>query len=329
MPALAGGRAVDPLTQALLGGVAAHALLPRRLAGRAWLVGAGAALLPDADVLIRSAADPLLAIEHHRGFTHSLAFVPLGAALAALPWLASARLRAERGALYLAALAGYATHGPLDAATTYGTQLLWPFSAHRTAWNLVSIIDPVFTLLLLAGLVAALRLSSAAPALVALLACLTYLGAGGVQRDRALAAQARLAAERGHEVARGAVFPGFASQVAWRSLYLAGDSLHLDRIRVPRLSAARATAGTAVPLLREAGLPPTVRGDPRMLHDFRRFAWFADGWVARAPGDSSIVGDARYTLRPDRFEPVWGIRFHPGARPPTQWVDRSRERRLR
>jgi inner membrane protein len=320
---------MDPLTHALLGGVAAHALLPRRLAGRAWMVGAAAALLPDADVLIRSAADPLLAIEHHRGFTHALAFAPLGAAVAALPWLAARPMRAERGALYLAALVGYASHGPLDAATTYGTQLLWPFAAVRSAWHLVSIIDPLVTLLLAVGLAVSLRVRTAAPAVAALLACAAYLGLGGVQRERALAYQARLAVERGHDRTRGAVFPTVANRLVWRSLYLDGDSLHAERLRVPFRGGPTAGDGYRVARLREADLPAGLRGDPRILRDFRRFAWFSDGWLARAPADTGMIGDARYSLRADAYEPVWGIRFRPGDDPPTRWVDRSRERRLR
>jgi inner membrane protein len=63
-----------------------------------------------------------------------------------------------------------------------------------------------------------------------------------------------------------------------------------------------------------------------MLRDFDRFAWFSDGWLARAPTDPTVIGDARYSLRNDRYEPVWGIRFHPGADQPTEWVNRTRNR---
>ncbi len=40
-------------------------------------------VIPDMDVLIRSASDPLLAIEYHRHFTHALAFIPVGGLIAA------------------------------------------------------------------------------------------------------------------------------------------------------------------------------------------------------------------------------------------------------
>ena len=57
---------------------------------------------------------------------------------------------------YLACLdTGYATHGLLDACTSYGTQLFWPFSDERVAWNNSSIVDPLFTLPILALVIAA------------------------------------------------------------------------------------------------------------------------------------------------------------------------------
>src|SRR5690606_34126612 len=143
------------LTHVLLGASAGYAAFGRRL-GRTAATAAGlAAFAPDADVFIRSAADPLLAVEHHRGFTHALAFAPAGAALVAGLWLLRPAWR-ERGrwtALWLCCLVGYATHPLLDAATSYGTRLLWPFSLHRAGWDLISVIDPVFTVVLLAGLV--------------------------------------------------------------------------------------------------------------------------------------------------------------------------------
>ena len=40
---------------------------------------------------------------------------------------------------------GYATHGLLDSCTSYGTQLFWPFSDVRVAWDTMSIVDPLFT----------------------------------------------------------------------------------------------------------------------------------------------------------------------------------------
>ena len=317
---------MDPLTQGLIGAAAAQALFARRLGRTAWIAGAMGGVLPDADVLIRSSADPLLAIEYHRQFTHSLAFIPFGGALAALPLMARAGNRQRWSLVLFAAVAGYATHGLLDACTTYGTQLLWPFSRARVAWDAISIIDPIFTLVLLVGVVLSARKKSSLPALVSLLVCLAYVGVGVVQRDRAANAQRMLAEERGHAIVRGDVFPTIGNHIVWRSLYQSGDQLHADRIRVPWWGAVSYRRGTRVDLLVAGDLPPAVRENARMMRDFERFHWFSDGWIARAPGDPEVIGDVRYSLRTDGFDPIWGIRFDPGERPPTEWVDRTRNR---
>ena len=86
---------MDPFTHALLGASVAQFAFGRRLPRRAWLIGAGAGLVPDLDFFIRSASDPLLNIELHRQFTHALAFIPVGGALSGLPWMLRRRARAE------------------------------------------------------------------------------------------------------------------------------------------------------------------------------------------------------------------------------------------
>ncbi|MBK9519410.1 MAG: metal-dependent hydrolase [Anaeromyxobacter sp.] len=180
---------MDTVTQFVIGAAAGQVVGGRALGRTAALVGGLAGWLPDADVLIRSAADPLLAIEQHRAFTHALVFTPVGAALVAAPFLLRREWRARAGAVYAAALAGWATHAPLDACTSYGTQLLWPFSDQRIAWNVVSIVDPVITLPLLLGVVLAAWLRSAWPAAAALAVALAWLGVGALQHARAADAQ--------------------------------------------------------------------------------------------------------------------------------------------
>lgn len=306
---------MDPLTHALTGAALAWAATGSRLGRRSLVIGAAAALLPDADVLIRSATDPLLAIEHHRGFTHSLLFAPVGGLVAASPFLK----RQSRWWAVLAGILAYASHALLDAATTYGTRLFWPFSRYRVGLDVISVIDPLFTLIVLAGTIAAFT-ARRRVAVIALAVAVGWLAAGFVQRERAAAAQTRLASARGHRLARGAVFPTFGNTIVWRSIYETGGTLHIDRIRVPWLGRAAYAAVTNVPLLSARDV------DAAMRRDFNRFAWFSDGWIARAPSEPDVIGDARYSLRTDAYEPVWGIRFHRGKQPQTEWVDRTRRR---
>lgn len=320
---------MDPLTQSLLGAAASQALFGRRLGKKAWLIGAVGGLLPDADVFIRSEADPLLEVEVHRGFTHALTFIPVGGAVASLPWLLRKRYRSRWKPVLGAAVTGYATHGLLDACTTYGTQLLWPFSSVRAAWNCISIIDPVFSLILLIGVVWGATTRRRFPAAAALGLCLLYLGLGVVQRERALDAQDRIAASRGHMPVRQAAFPTIGNLIVWRSLYEARGRLYADRIRVPIVGAPAWTKGSTVARVTVEDLSPELRSDERIVRDFERFRWFSGGWVARAPGDRRVIGDARYSLQTDSFDPIWGVRFDPGSNRPTEWVNRTDAREMR
>ena len=302
---------MDTITQAVIGAAAGQAVGSRALGRRAAWVGALGGWLPDADVLIRSAADPLLAIEQHRGFTHALVFVPVGAALAAAPFLLSRDLRARAGSVYLAALAGWATHAPLDACTSYGTQLLWPFTDWRAAWNVVSIVDPLFTLPLLAGVLLAAAWGRALPAAAGLAWAVAWLGVGAIQHGRASAAQAALAEARGHEPVRARVDPTLGNNVLWRSVYEKPDGrVHADAVRVPYLGGATVRAGASTELATVPDLLALVTADhAASVRAVRTWHWFADGWVSRADGPEGavILTDLRYAGDPAGFEPLWSL----------------------
>ena len=144
---------MDPLTQGTLGATLAQsAARPEKTRAFA-AAGAVAGLAPDLDILIRSATDPIVYLEFHRQFSHSLLFIPVGAGICALILAPLLKRWLTGRELFLAALLGYASHGLLDACTSYGTHLYWPFSDQRVAWNLISIVDPVFALGLSAAVI--------------------------------------------------------------------------------------------------------------------------------------------------------------------------------
>ncbi len=318
---------MDPVTQGVLGAAAAQAIFGRKLS-KAWLVGAAAGLAPDLDILIKSSEDPLLGIEYHRHFTHALAFIPLGGLICALPFFLRKRYRDQWRKTLAASITGYATHGVLDACTTYGTLLLWPFSNVRIAWDWISIIDPMFTIPLLVGVFLAALWGNRRPAAIALIIAAGYMAMGAFQRHRAAEVQQAIAEHRGHKVERGEVFPTFANQWVWRSLYESGGRFYADRIRAPWFGKTQWKPGDSVDAITLEALPIDERANPRVVADFKRFSWFSDGWVAHPHGESRIYGDVRYSLRTDTFEPIWGIRFDVHADVPTSWVSRTTDRDL-
>lgn len=321
---------MDPLTHILLGASVGYAAFGRRLGRAAAGVGGLAAFAPDADVFIRSAVDPLVAVEHHRGFTHALAFAPVGAAIVAALWLMHPawRVRARWLPLWGAGVLAYLSHALLDAATSYGTRLLWPFSNRRFGWDVVSVIDPLVTLVLLAGLAVAWRRQRAAPVCAGLAVAFAYLAFGGVQHGRAVAAQRALAQARGHTPVRCEVMPTLANNLVWRALYVHDGRIYSDRIRVGWFSAPAVREGWALPLVAAEDLTPAERARDRR-RSFARFAWFSEHWVARSPADATVLGDMRYSLSAEAFDPIWGIRFTPpGAAAEVEWVNRSRDRQV-
>lgn len=322
---------MDPVTHILLGASLGYAAFHRRLGRTAALAGGLAAFAPDADVFIRSVADPLLAIQHHRGFTHALAFAPVGAAVVAALWCLQPAWRTRKRwlPLWLCCTLAYLSHALLDAATSYGTQLLWPFSPYRAGWDVIAIIDPVFTFTLLIALVVALVRQRPKIANIGLTLAALYIGFGAIQHNRARSTLRELAAARGHTIERMELMPTLANNLVWRALYLHLGTIYSDRVRVGWFSAPTVRPGWSFPLVQPSDLTAaeTTRNRRR---SFERFAWFSDHWVARSPADPTLLADIRYTLSAEAFDPIWGIRFtSPGTPTEVTWINRSRERQVR
>src|SRR5690606_13188205 len=155
-----------------------------------------------------------------------------------------------------------------------------------------------------------------------------YLSAGIAQHLRVDAAQEALAKSRGHTRDRFEVMPTLANNLVWRSLYVHAGDIYSDRIRTGWFSSASAREGSRLPLLTAADLTEAERAR-NAKHSFERFSWFSDHWVARSPGNPRVIGDMRYSLSAEAFDPIWGIRFtDPTARTEIEWINRTRERKI-
>lgn len=301
---------MDLITQGLAGAALAAAAAPAPQLRRVALIGAVAGMLPDADILIRSADDPLFNLEYHRHFSHALAFIPIGALLVALAFLPFLRGRLGFAPTWAFAMLGMASAGLLDACTSFGTHLIWPFSDARIAWNLIAIVDPLFSLALAAGVVLAWRSQSASAARAGLALALLYLGIALVQQQRAESALVELAAARGHAIERSEVKPTLGNILLWRGVYLSDDRFHVAALRAG-VSGVRIYDGGAVPRFhaRQSGLPP----ESVQARDIARFARLSDDYLVLHPQRPGVIGDLRYAMLPDAIAPLWGIAIDPAA----------------
>lgn len=275
------------------------------------MLGGIAGMAPDLDVLIRSSVDPLLFLEYHRQFTHSLVFIPIGAALCAAVLFPFVRRRCRARDVYLYCLLGFATHGLLDACTSYGTQLYWPFASERVAWSNISIVDPLFTLPLLVLVVLAARRGRVALARAACLWAAVYLAVGVVQRDRAETAGLAIAHTRNHTPVSVEAKPAFASLLLWKTIYEHSGRYYVDAIRV--VGTPVHFPGQSVAKLELDRDLPWLDARTQQARDLERFRWFSQDYLALDPSDPNEVIDVRYSMLPDRIDPLWGIRLDPDA----------------
>lgn len=298
---------MDILTQGLLGGVLAQSVSKKEEIKLATLIGVIAGLLADVDIFIYSSNDPLLNIEFHRHFTHSLFFIPFGAAIAAAllwPFLKN-RLHVHR--LYLYSLLGYCMSGLIDACTSYGTHLLWPFSDDRIAFNIISIIDPVFTLILLISLLYSLRVKRQRIAHIGLVVAAIYMLLGFVQLQRATSLAEDLIALRGHHVTKSLVKPTLGNLVLWRSVYIHQERIYVDAIRVGMFANNKIFEGESVEKLSIEKHLPLLDKASVLYNDIQRFTLFSDNYVAIDPTKHNVIGDIRYSMLPTSRKPLWGI----------------------
>lgn len=151
---------MDPITHGITGALLGKAYFSKREEGVAVFAATLGAVAPDVDVVVEAMSrDPLAIVRYHRAITHSFVALPFLALL--LAWLvhAIARRRGIRtpsvGVLSLICGVGLASHILLDGMTSFGTRMFTPVSQQRVAWDLLFIIDFLFTAIVLLPQVAA------------------------------------------------------------------------------------------------------------------------------------------------------------------------------
>lgn len=329
---------MDVITQVVLGSAAAQAALGRRLPRSAWLIGGLAGYLPDADIFIQPPGDPLEGWFWHRHFTHGIGFVPLGALLVTLLFMLIPSLRREKAAVFAAAGVGILTHAPLDAATTFGTLIYWPFSLERISWDLVGIIDPLVTFPLMLGLIWSIKRSRSratpraiastpesasraprsirTPAILAVAWAVFYIGViGSIQHARVMSVQAQLAQARGHvfsaDTPRRAL-PTPINLVLYRSVYVHNGRVYADQVRVPFFGQPTVWTGSSTPLLTRDDARTDGLTDAQLGY-FEKWIWFSQNWVVRPSslgepvGTPRVYADARYGMVPNEFMSIFAL----------------------
>jgi inner membrane protein len=302
---------MDSLTQAALGAAVAVATMGRRTAvWKAALWGAAWGTLPDLDAFIDH-GDPVRNMTYHRGNSHALFWLTL----AALPLGAlAARLHGEWPLWrrwWLAAWLSLVTHPLLDWMTVYGTQLLRPFTDTPYGMGSIFIIDPLYTVPLLVGVVAALAMRSPRGLRwngVALALSTAYLGWSVAAQAHVRAVASASLARQGIQADRLLVTPTPFNTVLWRVVAVTPEAYHegfrslLDRPGDMHFD--RFDRGMAL----DEPLAGVWAAD--------RMRWFARGFYRL----SQVEGQARITDLRMGQEPHYTFSFGVARRQGDAWV---------
>jgi inner membrane protein len=299
---------MDPLSQGAFGAIFAQTIASKKKLLVGSILGCIAGLAPDLDIFIRSSTDPLLKLEFHRQFTHALVFIPIGALLVTLFLRVLFKNYLSWTETYFFCLLGYATHGLLDACTSYGTQLLWPFSDVRISWNNISVIDPLLTIPVITFVITTILSKNKLIPFLGVSYIFVYLGFGFIQENRAEEVGKSIALMRGHESKRLTVKPSLGNLFLWKTIYEDKGFYYVDAVRL--FEAKEYCEGTKIKKLDNLTDFIDLNKNSQQYLDIKRFDWFSQGYLGVGQSKNIII-DVRYSAVPNEVDGLWGIKIEP------------------
>lgn len=311
---------MDPISQGVMGASLPQSFSNKKNIFCIFIIGFLAGMFPDIDIFIRSTYDPLLFLEFHRQFTHSLIFIPLGGFIFTTIFYGLFFRLIPFGFLktWLFATMGYATHGLLDACTSYGTQLLWPFSNERISWNNISIIDPLFTIPVMIFLILSLVKRKSSWAKIALGWALIYLFLGFIQNHRAQQVANEIVTQRGHHPEIISVKPSFGNLILWKIIYQHDGYFYIDAINIGLKK--EIFTGQKIKKFNKLDLSYFNDLDEMQKIDIDRFLWFSQDFVSVNPQNEYELLDIRYSNLPHEIGGLWGIHLTPNRKEHVEFI---------
>ena len=305
---------MDPLSQGLVGTSVSHLYIKNKRLILLSIIAFLSAMSPDLDIFFRSDEDPLIFLEYHRQFTHSLIFIPIGGLVCSILFyfVLARRYEINFKTVYIVSTLAYATHGLVDATTSYGTQLYWPFSNERVAFNLISVIDPLFTFPILLLLFFSILKKNYFLSILSVIWIFSYYSLGKYQEQRVNKYMMEIVSERGHKPDSLLIKPSFANIIVWKSIYEHNDAYYVDAIKVGLEEIY--LGGTSIEKLNIDKSFPWLDKTSQQAIDIERFRWFANGYLAVSPLNSSHIIDVRYSTLPNKVLPLWSIALEKSAR---------------
>jgi len=134
---------MDSLTHTLTGAVIAKAIDDEKIGNWGTIAGLAMGFFPDTDFVL-GLFNRQFYLQYHRDFTHSLLLIPFYALFFSWVFVKISK-RPYFWSFYKICLPVLVSHVFLDLLTSYGTMIFSPFFQHRFSWDLVFIVDLIFS----------------------------------------------------------------------------------------------------------------------------------------------------------------------------------------
>jgi len=144
---------MDSLTQGLLGAATFAIVKDKDIGKKSLIIGALAGTIPDLDVLLAPLFNDIEFLTVHRSVSHSIGLAIVLSFLLGEFFYRKYDRKQSRKSWHLAFFLAIFTHSILDWCTTYGTKLMSPFDDHLFSLNSIHVFEPVYTAILLSGIV--------------------------------------------------------------------------------------------------------------------------------------------------------------------------------
>jgi inner membrane protein len=217
---------VDSLTHTLTGAVIARAVDDEKIGNWGTIAGLAMGIFPDTDFVL-GLFNRQFYLEYHRDFTHSLLLIPFYSLFFSWLFVRISR-RPHFWSFYKICLPVLVSHVILDLLTSYGTMVFSPFFEHRYAWDLVFIIDLIFSGIIILPLLVSLFWRKRTPWICrgSLFGLILYILFCWVQHNQAIALAKVFAKNVNEEVMEVASLPQPLSPFRWANYVETKDKVY-------------------------------------------------------------------------------------------------------
>jgi len=236
---------MDSLTHIMTGAVIARAIDNEKIGNWGTIAGLVTAIFPDSDFVL-GLFDRQFYLQYHRDFTHSVLLIPFYSLLFAWVFVKLSK-RACFRTFYKVCLCVLLSHVVLDLLTSYGTMIFSPLWNHRFSWDLVFVIDLVFSGIVLFPLTASFFWKKKARWICrgSLIGLGIYMLFCWVQHDRAIKLAEAYAVGLKEEVIQIASLPQPVSPFRWANYVETQENVYQGFVDLLRKEPPRSVSGSS------------------------------------------------------------------------------------